>query len=58
MQTNRDWLARMNRLPVLATVPRVSDREINVSEGVLHDEVRAAVALTDWRLYAKAPRRR
>ncbi len=58
MQTNRDWLARMNRLPVLATVPRVSDREMNVAEGVLHDEVRAAVALTDWRLYAKAPRRR
>ncbi|MCC6909113.1 MAG: dethiobiotin synthase [Phycisphaerales bacterium] len=58
MQTNRDWLARMNRLPVLATVPRVSEREMNVAEGVLHDEVRAAVALTDWRLYAKAPRRR
>lgn len=58
MQTNRDWLGRMNRLPILATVPRVSERDLNVAEGVLHDEVRAAVALTDWRPYAKPPRRR
>lgn len=58
MQSNRDWLSRMNRLPILATVPRVSERELRVADGVLHDEVRAAVALTDWRLYAKPPRPR
>ncbi len=57
MQTNREWLGRMNRLPILATVPRVSENELRVADGVLHDEVRAAVALTDWRLYAKPPRR-
>ena len=56
MQTNRDWLARMNRHPVLATIPRVSAKNVDVAEGVLHDEVRAAVALTDWRPYAKPPR--
>lgn len=57
MQTNRDWLSRMNRLPILATVPRVGEADVNVADGVLHDEVRAAVALTDWRQYAKQPRR-
>ena len=58
MQTNREWLSRMNGLPILATVPRVSDRDLRVADGVLHDEVRAAVALTDWRPYARPPRPR
>lgn len=57
MQTNRDWLGRMTRLPLLATVPKVRPAQVAVAEGVLHDEVRAAVALTDWRTIAKPPRR-
>jgi hypothetical protein len=46
----------MNRLPLLATVPNVaSTGSLDVHAGVLHDEVRAAVALTDWRRVAKPP---
>ncbi len=56
MQLTREFLARMNRLPILATVPEVSNRDsVNVAAGHLHDEVRAAVALADWRRIAKSP---
>jgi dethiobiotin synthetase len=56
IQTNRDWMAKMNRTPILATVPLVDESAVAVADGVLHDEVRAAVALTDWRSVAKAPK--
>ena len=57
MALTRDWLARMNRAAILATVPRVKDAaQVDVSGGRLHNEVRAAVALADWRRIAKRAR--
>lgn len=55
--TNHQWLQLMNRLPILATVPRVGSDDVQVAQGVLHDEVRAAVALTDWRTHARKQQR-
>ena len=56
MQLHREWLGAMNRLPILATLPNVEAAgSLDVHAGVLHDEVRAAVALTDWRRVAKSP---
>ncbi len=57
IQMTRDFLTRMNHLPVLSTVPNVSSGEgVGLEAGVLHDEVRAAVALTDWRKVASRPK--
>lgn len=56
MQANRDWLSRMNVLPVLATVPRIKDsEEVCVSSGKLHDDIRTAVMLADWRRIIQPP---
>jgi len=57
MQLTREFLSKMNRTAILATVPIVRDRDkVDVASGRLHDEVRAAMALTDWRRIAKKPR--
>lgn len=59
MQTNRQWLIRMNRADALATIPHVEHPRhggVPVQEGLLQDEVRAAVALTNWLNYAEPPR--
>lgn len=56
MQMMRDFLSKMNRAAILATVPRVKDAaKVDVAGGRLHDEVRAAMALTDWRRVARSP---
>lgn len=56
MQLTREFLAKMNRTAILATVPKIRDRtKVDVAGGRLHDEVRAAMALTDWRSIAKKP---
>jgi len=57
MQMAREYLSNMNRAAILATVPEVDHpSKVDVAGGRLHDEVRAAVALTDWRRVAKSPR--
>lgn len=56
MQTNRDWMAKMNQVPVLATVPRVDPPEVDVAAGIMHDDVRIAVALGNWSRVARPPR--
>jgi len=46
--TNRLWLAQMNRVPILATVPRCPAEQVQVHKGRLPDEVMDAMAMTYW----------
>lgn len=56
MATNRDWLRAMNRLPILATVPRCAPEEVQPHKGVISPAVLEAVALQDWRDVIQSPR--
>jgi len=48
MSSNRLWLATMNRVPLLATVPAVKHDRVAVHEGHLPDAILDAVAMTYW----------
>lgn len=54
-QANVGWLSRLTLLPVLATIPRVPEGQAEVSEGRLHDDIRAAIVMTDWRRVVSRP---
>lgn len=56
MQTNREWMAKMTQVPILATVPNVDPPEVDVAAGRMHDDVRIAVALGNWARVARPPR--
>ena len=48
MSGNREWLQRMNRLPVLATCPKLPEEEVQPQKGIISASVLEAVALTYW----------
>ncbi|MBL1216784.1 MAG: dethiobiotin synthase [Planctomycetes bacterium] len=54
-QANAAWLSRLTLLPVLATIPRVAEGQAEVSAGRLHDDIRAAIVMTDWRHVVRRP---
>jgi len=56
MQTNRQWLARMNGTPILATVPEAAEGALDIAAGRLDEDVRIAVALGPWPEIAAPPR--
>ncbi|MEX0774313.1 MAG: dethiobiotin synthase [Phycisphaeraceae bacterium] len=55
MSSNRQWLARMTRLPILATVPICPTAEVAVEKGKLSPAVVEAVAVTYWPEVLAAP---
>ncbi len=48
MATNRLWLSRMTRVPILATVPRCKPDEVAVHKGILADAIVETVEATYW----------
>lgn len=58
MQTNRTWLGRMNRVPILATVPRTKKTPVDLGSGWMDEDVLSAVAMTSWEGVARRQRRR
>jgi dethiobiotin synthetase len=48
MQSNRLWLSRMTRAPILATVPLCKADEVAVHEGILADAIIETVEATYW----------
>jgi dethiobiotin synthetase len=57
MDTNPGWLSKMNRLPVLATVPRCACGEVQPHLGRLPAAVLEPVAMVDWTTLARPQRR-
>jgi len=55
MQKNAEWLSMMNQVPTLATIPRMPADQVSISSGRLHDDIRAAVVLADWRRVVQPP---
>jgi hypothetical protein len=48
MQSNRVWLERMNRVPILATVPKCDGSMVAVHKGKMPAAIRDAVDVTYW----------
>ncbi len=46
--TNRQWLAKMTRVPVLATVPRCEPNQVKVHKGVMPYAIIDAVGMSYW----------
>lgn len=57
MASNRQWLERMTRLPVLATVPRCDGEQVRPELGRIAEDVLEAVAMTHWPEVLRAPER-
>ncbi len=48
MATNRQWLERMNRVPILATLPRCAPQRVQPQEGRIDEAILEAMAATYW----------
>lgn len=48
MNSNRKWLERMNRVPILATLPLCDASQVKPEAGMIADEVLEAAAMTRW----------
>lgn len=53
MASNRLWLERMTRLPVLATLPACEPTNVRPERGVIAEEILEAAAMADWRSVLK-----
>ncbi|MEM1353863.1 MAG: dethiobiotin synthase [Planctomycetota bacterium] len=53
--SNRNWLRRLTGVEVVATVPRIKEKDMRPHEGVMHDEVLASLAVVDWSRILRPP---
>jgi dethiobiotin synthetase len=58
VSSNRRWLERMNRVPVLATLPLCEAGTVEPARGVISGAVLEAAALTRWADVVQRPRTR
>lgn len=54
--SNRNWIRQLTGVEVIATVPRLRDKDMRLHEGVMHDEVLASLAVVDWSRVLGLPR--
>ncbi len=57
MATNRQWLTRMNKVPVLVTLPRCEAAGMRPGRGRIDEAVLEAMAQADWGKVAAVPKR-
>ncbi len=56
MASNRLWLQKMTRLPLLAVTPLCPPAEVQLSQGLMPEAILEAVALTYWPDVLREPR--
>ncbi len=56
MSTNRQWLEKMNKVPVLATIPNCPPRAVAPGKGRIPEAILDAVGMTFWADVLREPR--